>query len=185
MSFTCLTKRNAIKQRAHIMSSSAQPLARRQSQRLLLSSEKTDKDKEVRREHDEWPKTNTFKTFKTREVGFDRRQVKHLFTLTPVHLTRRPDGLILDRGVFLDGERRQFWRPRRVFLGVVAVFVEDFVGADDRRVIRETNRPKENVVDSVAAPRRRSVVRVEREFGRNDREWREIRGRETVGDDVF
>lgn len=67
----------------------------------------------------------------------------------------------------------------------MAVFVEDFVGADDRRVIRETNRPKEDVVDSVAAPRRRSVVRFERKFGRNDREWSEIRGRETVGDDVF
>ena len=145
---------------------------------------KEDKDKELLREYDEWPKTNTNKT-KTREVGFDRRQVKHLFTLTPVHLTRRPDGLILDRGVFLDRERRQFWRPRRVFLGVVAVFVEDFVGADDRRVIRETNRPKEDVVDSVTTPRRHRFVRVEREFGRNDREWREIRGRETVGDDVF
>ena len=45
MSFTFLTKRNAIKQRAHIMSSSAQPLARRQSQRLLLSSEKKAKTK--------------------------------------------------------------------------------------------------------------------------------------------
>ena len=67
----------------------------------------------------------------------------------------------------------------------MAVFVEDFVGADDRRAIRETNRPKEDVVDSVTTPRRRSVVRFEREFGRNDREWREIRGRETVGDDVF
>ena len=67
----------------------------------------------------------------------------------------------------------------------MAVFVEDFVGADDRRVIRETNRPKEDVVDSVTSPRRRSVVRFEREFRRNDREWSEIRGRETVGDDVF
>lgn len=67
----------------------------------------------------------------------------------------------------------------------MAVFVEDFVGADDRRFIRETNRPKEDVVDSVTTPRRRSVVRFEREFRRNDREWSEIRGRETVGDDVF
>ena len=87
--------------------------------------------------------------------------------------------------MFRDRERRQCGRPRRVFLGVVAVFVEDFVGADDRRFIRETNRPKENVVDSVTTPRRCSVVHFEREFGRNDREWSEIRGRETVGDDVF
>lgn len=67
----------------------------------------------------------------------------------------------------------------------MAVFVEDFVGADDRRVIRETNRPTEDVVDSVTTPRRRSFIRFEREFGRNDREWSEIRGRETIGDDVF
>ena len=183
MSFTFLkTKRHKTTRTYHVLLRATFSAPTEPATVALVGEE--GKDKEVRREHDEWPKTNTFKT-KTREVGFDRRQVKHLFTLTPVHLTRRPDGLILDRGVFLDGERRQFWRPRRVFLGVVAVFVEDFVGADDRRAIRETNRPKENVVDSVAAPRRRSVVRVEREFGRNDREWREIRGRETVGDDVF
>ena len=50
----------------------------------------------------------------------------------------------------------------------MAVFVEDFVGADDRRVVREKNWATENVVDSVATDRRRRAVLFERELGADD-----------------
>lgn len=101
-------------------------------------------------------------------IGLVRRQVKHLFTLALVHAARRPDGTFFYRGVLVDRERGEFCGPRRVFARLVAVFVEDFVGADDRRVVREKNRATENVVDSVATDRRRRAVLFEREFGADD-----------------